>query len=506
MKSVIRFSKSRYFFYAFSALMMLAGVAGYIINGGFNLGVDFKAGIAIQFQIAPASFTVQYAGTDKAALSIPAGEEALTSPGDIIFKLTGADGVAKSFPFTYKDYATVKDLAADIMKKVPGVSIAVTGDAAAAPTELIPLSNPAELTATPYIINRKPGPGRGVETSIAEIRALLDTLGDVSLQQVDPVTNQEFLTRIPVKAGAAETTFQTDTQNTLRKLLEDTYGAGHVIIKSTEYSSARMAQSLASQTVWLVLIAVLAIFVYLYFRFHPWIYGFAGIMGIVHDAIIMLAFDAIFRVEIDTGTIAAILTILGYSINDTIVNFDRVRENNGLMRGSALPVIIDTSVTQNLGRTFITSGATLLTVIALFIMTTGTIKNFSLNMIVGILEGTYSTFISGFIVIEWMNWRGKTRKRDDLKKYGITAEEGAIEGAVEEEEVGEEAPALTMDGQVAAEVAATASETAEDGAAPPTAEGAQAPAAAAAAVAPRPNVLSFGKSGSRKNKKHRRNH
>ena len=141
----------------------------------------------------------------------------------------------------------------------------------------------------------------------------------------------------------------------------------------------------------------------------------------MHDALVMLGFDAVFRVEIDAGTIAAILTILGYSINDTIVNFDRARENNSSCAGRILRTILDTSVSQTLGRTFITSGATLLTVIALFILTTGSIKNFALNMIVGIVEGTYSTFISAFIVIEWSNWRDKKRKAGDLAKYGIAS-------------------------------------------------------------------------------------
>ena len=101
----------------------------------------------------------------------------------------------------------------------------------------------------------------------------------------------------------------------------------------------------------------------------------------------MLAFAAVFRVEIDAGTIAAILTILGYSINDTIVIFDRVRENQPLMRGSSLETILDTSVTQTLGRTFITSGATLLTVLSLFLLTSGSMKNFGLADDRGHLRG-----------------------------------------------------------------------------------------------------------------------
>ena len=423
MKRVIRFSRARYCFFGFSALLILIGVAGYIVNKGFNLGVDFKAGIAFQFQVAPASFTVQYTGPDKVEISIPAGEQALTSPGDIIFTVTSAkDGsktrLSRSATRTTRPSATSR---MPLPGGVTGVTVELKGDPAASPSELEPLPRPADITNTPYTINRAPGPGRGAETSIAEVRALLAPLGEFSLQAVGSPTSQEFITRVPVKAGTDERTFQQDAQKALMQILEGKYGAGQVILKSTEFVGARMAQGLASQTIWLVLIAVPAIFVYMIFRFHPWIYGAAAVLGILHDALVMLSFDAVFRVEIDAATIAAILTILGYSINDTIVNFDRARENITLMRGESLRTILDTSVTQTLSRTFITSGATLLTVIALFILTSGSIKNFALNMIVGIVEGTYSTFISAFIVIEWTKWREGKRKTSELKKYGIGA-------------------------------------------------------------------------------------
>ena len=215
--------------------------------------------------------------------------------------------------------------------------------------------------------------------------------------------------------------FQIDTANTLKKTIEDKYGTGEYVQKSAEFVGARMAQSLASQTIWLVIIAIALILVYMIIRFHPYVFGIAAVLGILHDAVIMLSFDAVFKIQFDAGTIAAILTILGYSINDTIVNFDRARENMGLMRGDSLRSILDTSVTQTLSRTFITSGATLLTVIALFILTSGTIKDFALNMIVGIVEGTYSTFISAFIVVAWVNASDRRRKTGELKKYGITS-------------------------------------------------------------------------------------
>jgi len=231
----------------------------------------------------------------------------------------------------------------------------------------------------------------------------------------------------------------------------------------------------------------------------------------------MLSFDAVFRVEIDAGTIAAILTILGYSINDTIVNFDRARENNTLMRGESLRTILDTSVTQTLSRTFITSGATLLTVIALFILTSGTIRNFALNMIVGIVEGTYSTFISAFIVIEWTRWREGKRKTGELRKYGIGASEKPLGTLVEEEAAAEEpeqemeeAPAGFVPVQLAVE---TPSGGAPVAAAQPSQQAASVPPGPRSTAPENPrgsaapvNVAFPGQTGSRKHKKHRRRH
>jgi preprotein translocase subunit SecF len=495
MKRVIQFSRARYFFFAFSGLLILIGIVGFVVNHGFNLGVDFQAGIAFQFQVAPASFAVQYVGPDKVQISIPAGEQALTAPGDIIFTVTSAkDGNKQSFPFSYKAYPTVRDLTDAIVKQVQGVTVDLKGDPSAKPTELLPLPRPADITNLVETINLAPAPGRGVTASIAEMRTLLPPLGEFTLQAVGAPENQEFLTRIPVKAGTNESTFQQDSQSQLLKILEAKYGAGQVILKSTEFVGARMAQSLASQTVWLVIIAVALILLYMMIRFHPPIYAIAAVLGILHDALVMLAFDAVFRVQIDAGTIAAILTILGYSINDTIVNFDRARENTTLMRGASMRTILDTSVTQTLSRTFITSGATLLTVIALFVLTSGTIKNFALNMIVGIVEGTYSTFISAFIVIEWVNFRDRKRKQTAEDKFGgpgVDVNGKAVEAIAEiaEPEDGEavEGALAPVAGQLAAESA---------GAAPQVA-----PAAAAANAQP-----FLGQSGSRKQKKHKRRH
>lgn len=538
MKRVIRFSRARYGFFAFSATLILIGVVGYILNHGLNLGVDFKAGVAYQFQVAPDAFTVQYNGPDGAQLSIPAGEQALTSPGDIIFNITSAkDGTKTTYPFSYKDYATVQDLANAMTAKVSGVTVTLKGDPQSKPTNLIPLAQPADIKAAAMYINLSPAADKSVPTSISEIRGLLPPMGEFTIQEVAPTVNQEFIARFPAPRNADEQTFQTTTHDSLMKILEGKYGQGRIIVKSIEFVGPRMAQSLASQTIWLVLIAVTLILVYMLFRFHPWIYGVAAVLGILHDALVMLSFDAVFRIEFDAGTIAAILTILGYSINDTIVNFDRARENTSLMRGESLRTLLDTSVTQTLSRTFITSGATLLTVIALFILTTGTIKNFAANMIVGILEGTYSTFISAFIVIEWTTAAERRRKRREGVKYGIASTAApAIAGAptsgfvaavpdkLEDEQEPEAVPgAFATEAEL--EAGAPSAGATTDAAAPGNGQPAGSPQPVAAQPAgaqpvgqpgaqpqPRPasgqpNVLLFpGSQGSRKHKKHRRRH
>jgi preprotein translocase subunit SecF len=512
MKRVIQFSKARYFFFAFSVLLVLIGVAGYIVNRGFNLGVDFKAGIALQFQVAPASFTVQHIGPEKAEISIPAGEEALTSEGDIIITLTNTkDGSRKSYPFRYSSFASVRELTAAVAQ-VPGLTVQPVGNLDAVPTQLLPLTRPQDITDKPAYINLSPGPGRGVQTDLADMRSTLAPLGQLELQVVGAPINQEFMTRLEAKTE--DPNFQTTTENTLRRLLEQKYGAGQVILKSTNFIGRRVAQSLGTQAIWLVLVAVALILIYMMFRFHPPIYAVAAIIGIMHDALVMLSFDAVFRVEIDAATIAAVLTILGYSINDTIVIFDRVRENKNLMRGSPLRSILDTSVTQTLSRTFITSGATLLTVIALFALTSGSLKFFSLNMIVGIIEGTYSTFISSFIVLEWTRFMDRRRKTREMEKYGIgsAAEHQekkplAIEGVEEEAELeGDEESVPVTEGLAVETIGLSVATTGElaPAAGEPLPAGQPLPASQPARAG---NVMAFpGQPGSRKNKKHRRRH
>jgi preprotein translocase subunit SecF len=472
MKRVIQFSNARYVFFAISLALFVTGAVGYVVNHGLNLGVDFKAGISFQFQIAPAAFSIKYTGADQATITIPAGEAALTSPGNFLVTITDpATGIKTIHPFKWADYATIRELV-DAIAKIPEITVQPLGSMDVSPSRILPPAGLMDIAAKSQTVNIEPAAVQTAPVDISDIRAILEPMGRAEIQVAGNPASQMFIARFEATTQSED--FQITTQNALIELLGARYGADEILIMSSEFAGPQMAQSLASQTVVLVLIAIAGILIYMLLRFKP-IYAFAAVIGVLHDAVVMLAFDGIFRVTVDAGTIAAILTILGYSINDTIVNFDRTRENLTIMRGASLRSIIDTSVTQNLGRTFITSGATLISVIALFVLTTGTIKNFSLNMLVGLVEGTYSTFISSFIVIEWTRIMERRRTRRDMTRFGITREKPG-EDELEDEEPPENVPVATPvleDSTLAHELSLQAKESGSSGAAAPEAPAAQ---------------------------------
>src|SRR6476659_248232 len=150
--------------------------------------------------------------------------------------------------------------------------------------------------------------------------------------------------------------------------------------------------------------------VYIAFRFE-WVYGAAAVLAVFHDVLITLGLFSIFHFEISLTVIAALLTLVGYSMNDTIVIFDRIRENLKLSRREPLEVLINRSVNQTLSRTIMTSGLTFLTVVALFLFGGPVLHGFSFALVVGIIIGTYSSvFVASPIVLFWHDFVDGRRK------------------------------------------------------------------------------------------------
>ena len=185
------------------------------------------------------------------------------------------------------------------------------------------------------------------------------------------------------------------------------FSLGNFTIRDVEIVGPKVGAQLRRQALWATLYALGGMLVYIAIRFE-WVYGAAAVIAVFHDVLITLGFFSLFHYEISLTVIAALLTLVGYSMNDTIVIFDRVRENLRLMRREPLPVIVNRSINQTLSRTILTSGLTFLTVLVLFIMGGEVLRAFSFAMVVGVVVGTYSSFgIAAPIVVVWNKYRGQ---------------------------------------------------------------------------------------------------
>lgn len=182
---------------------------------------------------------------------------------------------------------------------------------------------------------------------------------------------------------------------------------GNFEILSATSVGPKVGADLRRQAVFATLYALGGILIYIAFRFE-WIYGAAAVFAVFHDTLITLGLFSIFNREINLTVIAALLTLVGYSVNDTIVVFDRVRENLKIRRRDELQRIMNDSINQTLSRTILTSGLTFLTVLALFIFGGEIINHFAFAMVVGIIIGTYSSIaIAAPLVLVYSNIHGR---------------------------------------------------------------------------------------------------
>jgi len=187
--------------------------------------------------------------------------------------------------------------------------------------------------------------------------------------------------------------------------LRDSFYAGDFAIINVEIVGPKVGSELRRQAVLVTLYALGGMLVYIAFRFE-WVYGAAAVLAVFHDVLITLGLFSIFHFEISLTVIAALLTLVGYSMNDTIVIFDRIRENLRLMRREPFPKIVNRSINQTLSRTILTSGLTFLTVMVLYLMGGQVLRAFSFALVVGIMVGTYSSFgIAAPLVVAWNHWR-----------------------------------------------------------------------------------------------------
>ena len=245
--------------------------------------------------------------------------------------------------------------------------------------------------------------------SIEEIRGVLEDFGAVSVQKISN-TEGRYLIKSDLgesndsSAAAAEGGDSNAAASALEQRLKTEFGQEQVDILEVAFTNPRYSGSVARQSIVLTLSALVLILLYIWVRFRLR-YSISAIAALVHDVLMMIIFIGITRTELSVTTVAAILTIIGYSLNDTVVIFDRIRENSNTQTGNMnFSSIVNTSIYQSLSRTIITSLTTLLAVVAIYVFSTGLVRDFALCVIFGVIVGTYSSiFIASPVLVLWTN-------------------------------------------------------------------------------------------------------
>ena len=197
-------------------------------------------------------------------------------------------------------------------------------------------------------------------------------------------SSQDLMVRIPPRDGI-----------TNKKVGEDVIGMlqasdNSVTLKSSEYISAQVGEELTEQGGLAMIFALIMIMIYIVFRFQ-WKFSIGAVLALIHDVMITLGIFSFFQLTFDLSVLAAILAVVGYSLNDTIVIYDRIRENFRSMRTAETLNILNSAITQTIKRTIITSSTTLLVLLSLFVFGGSSLEGFSNALIVGVLIGTYSS-------------------------------------------------------------------------------------------------------------------
>ncbi len=389
LKNDIPVIKLRWYAWILAVVLLLAGAVSLGVFGGFNLGVDFESGLSQRIQIAPVGLEVTYSGNKDAVLSI--------SGSALSLEVRGEEGVA-STSFRSQAYPTSKDLAA-ALNAVPDVSAVAVNGSLNTEDLLSGYGFPATLSSTPTKLNFQ---GTGT-TSIEDVRSAIASLGNAKVQTVGSAENQTFQIRLEIKDGATQASMEEEVKNALASF----FGQGNVVVLQSDYIGPKFSATLLSSSILAIVVAMGLILVYVWIRFR-FAYAVSSLIALVHDILMMLTAISILRLEFSSTTIAALLTIIGYSLNNTIVIFDRVRENVTLNKSASLAKQIDLSVTQSVSRTVMSAVTTLVAILPLAIFASGDIQLFAINMMFGILFGTFS---SNFLAPSLLYWISKAQKK-----------------------------------------------------------------------------------------------
>src|SRR5450755_4025134 len=374
-------SKAKYF-YALSGVLLVAGLISIVSQGGIRYGLDFKGGTNVDVRFA------QPPNIDKLRSGLAA--QGLTNS-----EIQGISDIAN--PNANEVVISLEqkgqgDQALDVSKtQIINALNAIYGTSTADKPDFN-AATPSSLSA--LLTQRDP---LLLSTNAADKYSQLakKILEYRDRDKNGVLTNFDDLAKLDGATPA------------VLSAVKGNYTLGAFAIRNVEIVGPKVGSELRRQAILVTLYALAGMLVYIAFRFE-WVYGAAAVLAVFHDVLITLGFFSLLHFEISLTVIAALLTLVGYSMNDTIVIFDRIRENNRLLRKESFADVVNKSINQTLSRTILTSGLTFLTVLVLFLMGGQVLRAFSFALVVGIVVGTYSSFgIAAPLVVAWVNWRGR---------------------------------------------------------------------------------------------------
>jgi preprotein translocase subunit SecF len=375
----IDFLGKKWYFLAFSLIFSVAGVLSMLFWHGIPWGVDFRGGtlVYVKFSHAPDLGAVR-AAMDRAGLRDPRIQRyEQASNHEVLIDLAQKE---------------TSEQALDRGKlQIIGALETST------PVGKTDLNNASSLTIKRYLMDKDPLQlGMDADQKYtAQAQAITDYR--------DKVMGGVLASLDQLKASAADPAVVAS--------LSDGFFLSDFGVRNVEIVGPQVGGQLRQQAGLATLYSLAGMLVYLGFRFE-WIYGVAAVITVFHDTLITVGAFSLTKTDISLTVIAAILTLIGYSNNDTIVVFDRIRENVKLMRREKLSEIVNRSINQTLSRTILTAGLTFLTVLALFLFGGEVLHGFSLALVIGILIGTYSSIaIAAPILVAYQDWRVEKGRR-----------------------------------------------------------------------------------------------
>lgn len=391
MRKVYKFSKFFLSSVVFSSLLIVAGLVSIAVRG-VNFGLDFKPGMIEEVKIAPAALEVSYTGSATIALDI--SETGI----DVIVSGVGAENRTESL--SYAANRTASEIAAK-MKEIEGIAVTVKNPSASSESLFIDSTVSKNLSSEPLRIF---GSAK-TDVTPDEVRNALRNYSNVDVKALGTDSDRSFQIRMGISGEEKGKAIQEKTNSAL----VSAFGNDKVAIVKSDFIGAQFSGSLIKNSIILVLATLVLIFIYAAFRF-KWDFACAAVIAIIHDSLIMVSFISWSQMEFSTTTLAAILTIIGYSINATVVILDRIRSDIRVIEAKNFVEVLNSALSATLGRSIITTVTTLFAVLSLAVFTTGSIHDFAVALIVGLISGCYSSiFIAGaFIAFVRRNYTFET--------------------------------------------------------------------------------------------------